>query len=71
MTIEQHREVGCVCLRCVATDRLQALSDVFEHLGDYSAADCCNDWALRMTSRDLVATYMAAAIVWGQRPDGS
>lgn len=52
-----------------AVDRLHALADVFERLGDYSAADCCNEWAQRLRIGAATGSLMAAAIVRGVRPD--
>lgn len=58
----------CECTTCQATDRLYALADVFEHLGDYSAADCCREWALRTHAVNPASQRMAAAILHGRGP---
>lgn len=65
---EHYFNTACGCEHCQAMDRLHALADVFEHLGDYSAADCCNEWAVRTGRRGPVGQRMAAAIVRGVRP---
>lgn len=53
--------------RYQAVDRLHALADVFEHVGDYSAADCCREWAVRLAPEG-VGDLMAAAILQGAPP---
>lgn len=65
---EHYFNTACSCEHCQAMDRLHALADVFEHLGDYSAADCCNEWAQRLRIGAATGSLMAAAIVRGVRP---
>ena len=55
-----------------AEDRLAALAEVFEDVGDYSAAAVARDWAQRAGRReDPLGQQMAWAVVVGVAPDGS
>lgn len=56
----------CACMHCTAMNRLHALADVFEEAGNYSAADCCNEWAGQVEQLNVLGRRMALAIVYGR-----
>jgi len=62
---------ACACEHCQAHERLMALASVFDEVGDWSAAACCEQWAARAMQLNPMGQRMTAAVIRGEYVDGS
>lgn len=57
--------------RWTAAQRLHALAAVFEEVSNYSAADCCREWADLIECEEKLGARMAQAMAAEVSSDGS